>query len=114
MAIKGRKPTATIMAVDDWQSGQAPVPANKSRRTTGRPARPAKIPPGQAGGGARELWDAVCDFPWLATDPTASVRVAEMVDRSDYRANLRSTRNLLKLQILALDFEGLIIIIVAP
>jgi hypothetical protein len=61
MAIKGRKPTATIMRLTTGNPGRRPLPQTEPE-ATGRPARPAKI-----GKRAGELWDAVCDFPWLAT-----------------------------------------------
>jgi hypothetical protein len=60
MAVRGRKPTATIIKLATGNPGRRALP-QREPPATGVPIKPPKI-----GKRAGLLWDEVADFPWLA------------------------------------------------
>ena len=60
MAVRGRKPTATVNKLATGNPGRRPLPKHEPE-SAGRPVKPPKI-----GKRAGELWDEVADFPWLS------------------------------------------------
>ncbi len=60
MAVRGRKPTATVIKLATGNTGRRPLPQAEPL-AEGRPRKPKKI-----SRRAGELWDEVSDLPWLS------------------------------------------------